>query len=366
MSLIPVTEIPLQTVLEFKPCDVELATSYLQAISLAEGRPIERNLAREIYTDNAVFLPMAADVPDQPMLPVPSQGSLVHPDLKRAINHLQISLITACDTAGVVYDVPDGFWDWSQQPAVMPDTIVEVPGVNQRKCSSIEDLETILQLGDLADSISFGDAHVDRRTKVLLEVSVTQPKRQDAYSRWQLGSIDRVEPVSDDPIGPLPDDTIGYTLLNKSQEPEEAFGVALCPRDYDMAVRVAYHARLQLEKRGYGEIARRELVPWTVTRSSSSLSNRDGKFGMRWGKNTLQLALARSEYQGRIVKALDEKIVLSSVLLPRPGCVLDYIPWMQETVRGMQGELGWMSGEASRVLLTEALVSPEDGWLHLG
>ena len=126
---------------------------------------------------------------------------------------------------------------------------------------------------------------------------------------------------------------------------------------------VAHHARLQLEQRGYGEIARRELVPWTVTRSMNSQSHRDGTLGMRWGMETLELALARSEYQGRIVKALDEKIVLSSVLLPRPGCVLDYIPWMQETVRGVQGQLEWMSEGSSRVLLTEALVSPEDGWL---
>jgi hypothetical protein len=77
----------------------------------------------------------------------------------------------------------------------------------------------------------------------------------------------------------------------------------------------------------------------------------------------MHLALARTEYQGRIVKALDEKIGLSSVLLPRPGCVLDYIPWMQEMVRVVQGEERWMSSEGSRVLLTERLVSLEGGWL---
>jgi hypothetical protein len=151
--------------------------------------------------------------------------------------------------------------------------------------------------------------------------------------------------------------------LSKTEEPEEAFGVALCPRDEDMAVYVAYHARFQLEQRGYGEIARRELVPWTVTRSLSTPSNRDDALGLRWGFDTMHLALARSEYQGRIVKALDEKIGLSSVLLPQPACVLDYIPWMQEMVRGVQGEGRWMSSEGSRVLLTEALVSPEGGWL---
>jgi len=73
------------------------------------------------------------------------------------------------------------------------------------------------------------------------------------------------------------------------------------------------------------------------------------------------LALARSEYQGRIVKALDEKIGLGSALLPRPECLLDYVPYVQEMVRGMQGKWRWMSPEGCRVLLAEALISSEEG-----
>ncbi|KIM25593.1 hypothetical protein M408DRAFT_315238 [Serendipita vermifera MAFF 305830] len=333
VDLIPVSDIPLQTILEFKPCEVELATSYLQAISLAEGYPIARNVARDIYTDRAVYFPMEVDVPDQPMLPVPSQGPIVQFDLKRAINHTQFSLITAPVHAETSESSLAELGSWSQSPAVMPEAIVEG---SQHNRSSLEDLETILQLGDLSECISFADAHVDRRPKVSLE----------------LGSVDR--------YGPSSDDMIGHTQLSKSQEPEEAFGVALCPRDCDMAVHVAYHARLQLEQRGYGEIARRELVPCPVTRLMNPHSNRDARLGMRWKLDMMELALARSEYQGRIVKALDEKIVLSSVLLPRPGCVLDYIPYMQETVRGMQGDHEWMSTEGSRVLITEGFVSPVD------
>ena len=163
----------MQTVLEFKPCDIELATSYLQAISLAEGHPVERTIAREIYTDAGTYIPMEADIPDQPMLPVPSQGPLVQPDLKRAINHLQFSLITSLDGSGIPETGLAGFGSWSQPPAVMPGAIVEDPRRNRHETSSHKDLETVLQLGDLADSISFGDAQVDRRIKVSLEVSVT-------------------------------------------------------------------------------------------------------------------------------------------------------------------------------------------------
>jgi hypothetical protein len=173
LSLIPVADIPLQAVLNFGRCDIELATSYLQAISLAEGRPIERNVAQDIYTRQAVYFPMEADTPDQPLLPVPSQVDLVLPDLKRAINHLQISLNTSRDIVGTHEKGLDGFGDWSEQLVVVPDR-VEISRPLQHNSSPNEDLETIFQLSELLDSISFGDAHVCRRMEVSLEVSLMQ------------------------------------------------------------------------------------------------------------------------------------------------------------------------------------------------
>jgi hypothetical protein len=173
LSLISVTDIPLQAVLDFGRCDVELATSYLQAISLAEGRPIERSVAQGIYTHQAVYFPMAADTPDQPLLPLPSQAELVLPDLKRAINHLQISLNTLCDIVGTQEKGLDGFGNWSERP-VVPDRIVEISRPHQHKSLPNEDLETIFQLSELLDSISFGDAHVCRRMELSLEVSPMQ------------------------------------------------------------------------------------------------------------------------------------------------------------------------------------------------
>jgi hypothetical protein len=173
LSLIPVTDIPLQAVLNFGQCDVELATSYLQAIGVAEGRPIERNVAQGIYTRQAVYFPMPADTPDQPLLPLPSQADLVLPDLKRAINHLQVSLNMSCETVGTHEKGLGSFGNWSERP-VLPDGIVEISRPHQHKRSPNEDLETIFQLSELLDSISFGDAHVCRRMEVSLEVSAMQ------------------------------------------------------------------------------------------------------------------------------------------------------------------------------------------------
>ena len=173
LSLISIADIPLQAVLNFGPCDVELATSYLQAISLAEGRPIERNVARDIYTRQAVYFPMEADIPDQPLLPLPSQADLVLPDLKRAINHLQISLNTSHDIVDTHEKGLDSFGNWSEHLVVVPDR-VEISRPLQQRCPPNEDLEIIFQLSELLDSISFGDAHVCRRMEVSLEVGPMQ------------------------------------------------------------------------------------------------------------------------------------------------------------------------------------------------
>jgi hypothetical protein len=151
-------------------------------------------------------------------------------------------------------------------------------------------------------------------------------------------------------------------LLRKVPEPEEAFGVALWPRDEDMAVCVAYQARLGLEQRGYGQMARRGLMARRVARTLSTRRSENsgeddtGESRSIWRFNTMDLALQRAAYQKRIVDWLDEKLWCTGPLLPRPGCTLDYIPWMQDMARRMHGDGVWMSKEGAGVLVSEALV----------
>jgi hypothetical protein len=149
--------------------------------------------------------------------------------------------------------------------------------------------------------------------------------------------------------------------LPKVPEPEEAFGVALWPRDEDMAVYVLYQARLRLEQRGYGQMARRGLMAQRVARTLSTTSENGGEdgteeLGSMCGFDTMHLALRRAAYQKRIVDWLDEKLECAGPLLPRPGCTLDYIPWMQDMARRMHGDGVWMSKEGARVLVSEGLV----------
>lgn len=170
VSLIPREDLPLQSTLAFKACDLELATSYLQAIALAEGHSISRNAARRIYDEEAIYYPIAGDVPDQPMPPLPSQGPLVASDLKRAINQLQFYCIAGRSIPPSYPCSLSGLGDWGQEPAVMAEQIKEVKPRYSQRTPPHEDLEHLLRLSEFIDSISFGDAYVDRRLKSTLEV----------------------------------------------------------------------------------------------------------------------------------------------------------------------------------------------------
>ncbi|KAI0769689.1 hypothetical protein BD413DRAFT_663992 [Trametes elegans] len=85
-SLVPLGDLPLQTVLHFTPCPTHLAVSYLQILSLTENRGfLDYAAAMELYegsSDQAAEYETDLTVhPDYPHRPVP--------DLRRTINQLQ-------------------------------------------------------------------------------------------------------------------------------------------------------------------------------------------------------------------------------------------------------------------------------------
>ncbi|KAF9485350.1 hypothetical protein BDN70DRAFT_871383 [Pholiota conissans] len=86
ISLVPMDELPLQSILHFEACPPGIAVPYLQALCAAEGRAVERELVSSLYTD-----------------PIPEQQdsdiflAMAHPknDLRQTINALQIVCLTA-------------------------------------------------------------------------------------------------------------------------------------------------------------------------------------------------------------------------------------------------------------------------------
>lgn len=178
---IPKNTLPLQSTLSFEPAGAELATSYLQAIALAEGNPISREFAHEMYTKEGVYWPIAPDVPDQPMLPNLKQGELITPDLKRAINQLQFHCIAGRPIPPMDDRSLGSLGDWGEEPAVMPDLVDEDDPKYYRKTPPHQDLEQIFQISEFIDAISFSDAYVDRRLRSTLEVRLM-------HFLWRLGS----------------------------------------------------------------------------------------------------------------------------------------------------------------------------------
>lgn len=166
----------------------------------------------------------------------------------------------------------------------------------------------------------------------------------------QVGSIDRYTASADDELG--------YTLLAKPREKEEAVGVAWVERDECMAQEVVYCARRQLENGGLGKRLRRSLhnTPTDVDMTAQGTAQERGNFRTDplstfdegWRFNARRLALARAAFQTRVVGGLDEvPVVLSGPLLPRPGMTVDYLPWIRVMVRMEYEGLGsgkhWVS-----------------------
>ena len=156
----------------------------------------------------------------------------------------------------------------------------------------------------------------------------------------QAGSIDRYTASADDEIG--------YTLLAKRREKEEAVGIAWVERDECMAREVVYRARAKLEEGRMGERLRGYLhnTP-TATATDVDMTAQGGREAEgnfptdalptvddAWRFNAQRLEAGRAAFQTRVVGGLDEvPVVLSGPLLPRPGMTVDYLPWIRAMVR---------------------------------
>lgn len=85
-SLVPKEELPLQKVLSFEPCDPDVATSYLQGLTCAEGYTVSPEYIREVYSDTYEL--RGADKPSDRNLVAICDG-LPRFDLRRATHNLQ-------------------------------------------------------------------------------------------------------------------------------------------------------------------------------------------------------------------------------------------------------------------------------------
>ncbi|KAJ3815468.1 hypothetical protein F5876DRAFT_30526 [Lentinula aff. lateritia] len=143
-SLVPVTELPLQDVLNFQLCSTSVATSFLQALCCAEGYLLDREVLSRFYES-----PHSSGL-DSPRL-----------DLRRAIHNLQLwcpENTTSAGTAICGQEIEDMLnWDW-------PD---DHPLENKSSDASIYQVRQTYSIGSSeayhAELVSFADCYLLRK-----------------------------------------------------------------------------------------------------------------------------------------------------------------------------------------------------------
>ncbi|CAE6523086.1 unnamed protein product [Rhizoctonia solani] len=299
--------LPVHRYHELDHVEPDLASSYLYAQARAAllhqageteaeadvlGRLPSRQTFRELYLKTALAprLPSYA-IQDIPMHPHPSQMDRLR-DLGRALEEAKFWVVhgrncqereekepldvrEAWDGCG--YDVVESLGDWSQPKVV-------------RQSGKAEPVDA-MRLGRFADTLSWVDAHLERRWSRQLEAA----------------EIDRYEPG--------PDDQVYYKVVELCKPyNQESFGIAEYCADADIALAALCLARRRLERGGAGGSARFGLKNAT-------------HWNARW------LEEERSEYQDRVLTYL-EKYILSEATpqLPRPAVVLDVLPVVHRIV----------------------------------
>ena len=102
VSMVPVQDLPLQTALDFRACPVPLAVSYLQLLSLSHSRVVDHHVIERLYQDSCDHLGCSID-----RLLHPRHAPLAIPDLRRAINHLQLGAASSTGQKPALTDDDD-------------------------------------------------------------------------------------------------------------------------------------------------------------------------------------------------------------------------------------------------------------------
>ncbi|KAF9509492.1 hypothetical protein BS47DRAFT_149415 [Hydnum rufescens UP504] len=302
VSLVPVQELPLQTILGFEPCPVPLAASYLCRLSQLEGYKIEQRVLEQLY--GTVQGRLLVDFPDQPMHPVPTHSNPV-PDLRQAIQQMQIlcrttkpPIIEACNSQSF-----ETLADWSHSRPVSlsdPDPLV----ARLQETGAVDDAITLRFLWKFADSVSYANC-VDRRLGDYAEAQLI-----DDYNVWDDGGLEH-----DNTHKASLDNLLGHTILHKPAPRETAPTVPFYARDEEIALEIVRAAH----RRG-------ALYPLATCSQQDSFSTSPGCF------DSIRLFDDRAQHQSRVLKFIEGLVQLSSPLLPRPEIFVDYIPYVRQMV----------------------------------
>lgn len=170
ITVIPVDELPLQTTLYFESPSKPVMNAYLHCLAQANGRIVSEGTVDRVV-EGSRYIPISADLPDQPLLPVSYQRPCSI-DLRQAINQLQLLSCIANPPPSNGHDAmtiePEHCKDAQERVCEWSDGF-QAPERGQGKEQS--SAEALNKLWAFMEIVSTMDAYVDRRPAAILDVS---------------------------------------------------------------------------------------------------------------------------------------------------------------------------------------------------
>ncbi|KIJ70558.1 hypothetical protein HYDPIDRAFT_78089 [Hydnomerulius pinastri MD-312] len=281
--LVPITDLPLQTILVFEPCPSPVAATFLQCLSLTESCLIPREDLMELYETTHTI--DGLDIPEAPLYP--RTEPLPLPDLRRSITQLQM----AC--AGAARGSTSEMLQGAREAAGHVRRSARPISAQSSVPSSPSTLECMgwRQMSAHADLLSYVNGQLCRpplHTPEALSLGSSEPSLDDELGHTVLFMTSHVSDTRDALVSYHNDEFIAQDAIRLSRGIHEEFATG------PMATSINPAASLTTENTGFFR--------------------------------------SRVVYQSQMVDALQHIIQTPAPLMPQSSVFLDYIPWVRYMV----------------------------------
>ncbi|KAG2348913.1 hypothetical protein BDR05DRAFT_1055839 [Suillus weaverae] len=282
-KLVPVADLPLQSVLTFQPCPSEPAVTFLQCLCATQGCAIPRDKLIQLY--ETTYIVQSMDLPDAPLNP--RTEPLPPPDLRRSITQLQLICIDATHEAKVPREAQGAAENFPSLP-------MTISAQGSADVSEISTEELWRWASAYTDCISYTDSYLCR------------------------APLDGHEALSYNLSESSLDDELGHAILIRPSHVSDTRDALAFYHNDELIVQDAIHL-----SRGKHEVL--GAIPITTSiNPAASGSNTDME---------TRLFRARVEHQAQMLNALQDIVQPPAPLMPQSSVYLDYIPWVRFMVK---------------------------------
>lgn len=283
IKLVPVADLPLQSVLTFQPCPSEPAVTFLQCLCVTQGYAIPRDKLIQLY--ETTYIVQSMDLPGAPLNP--RTEPLPLPDLRRSITQLQLICTDATHEAKVPQEAQGAAEDFPS----LPMTISAQSSADVSE-TSMEELWR--WASTYTDCVSYTDSYLCR------------------------APLDGHEALSYNLSESSLDDELGHAILIRPSHVSDTRDTLAFYHNDELIVQDAIHL-----SRGKHEVL--GVIPITTSiNPAASDSNTDME---------TRLFRARVEHQAQMLTALQDIVQPPAPLMPQSSVYLDYIPWVRFMVK---------------------------------